>query len=68
MKAMTLRLTNEQAAELEGCARITGESATDILRTALSEYIHRRRRDPAFQERLRVIVDRDRDLLERLAQ
>ena len=38
------------------------------IRAAIAEHIEKRRRDPAFQARLRRILEEERVVLERLAQ
>lgn len=67
-KNMTLRLPAEQADELEAVARAEGISVSDAVREAISEHIERKRKDKAFRERLRTVMDRDREILERLAR
>ena len=37
------------------------------LREAIAEHIERKRSDKAFRERLRAVLERDREILERLA-
>lgn len=66
-KNMTLRLPIEQARELEAVARAEGISVSDAVRVAIAEHIDRRRKDEAFRERLRAVMERDREILERLA-
>ena len=48
---MTLRLTDEQAAELEAIARVENVPIAEEVRIALKEHIAKRRRDRAFQAR-----------------
>ena len=67
-KAMTLRLEADRAAELEAVARADGISVSDAVREAITEHIERRRKDKAFQNRLRRMLEEDREILERLAQ
>ena len=67
-KSMTLRLTVEQADELEAVARVEGISVSDAVREAITAHIARKRKDKAFRERLRAVVERDREILERLAR
>ena len=67
-KNMTLRLPAEQADELEAVARAEGISVSDAVREAITEHIARKRKDKAFRERLRAVVERDREILERLAR
>lgn len=65
---MTLRLSAEQADELEAVARAEGITVSDAVRDAISEHIERKRNDTAFRERLRAVMERDREILERLAR
>lgn len=65
---MTLRLSPEQADELEAVARAEGMSVADAVRTAIAEHIQRKRKDKAFRERLQAVMERDREILERLAR
>jgi predicted DNA-binding protein len=67
-KNMTLRLSAEQADELDVVARAEGMTVSDAVREAISEHIERKRKDKAFRERLRAVMDRDREILERLAR
>ena len=64
-----LRLSAQQADELvEAVARAEGISVSDAVREAISEHIARKRKDKAFRERLRAVMERDREILERLAR
>jgi hypothetical protein len=67
-KNMTLRLSAAQADELEAVARAEGISVSDAVREAIAEHIDRKRKDKAFRERLRAVMERDREILERLAR
>lgn len=67
-KSMTLRLPAEQARELEAVARAEGISVSDAVREAIAEHIERKRQDASFRERLRTVMERDREILERLAR
>jgi hypothetical protein len=67
-KNMTLRLSAAQADELEAIARVDGISVSDAVREAINEHIDRKRKDKAFRERLRVVMERDREILERLTR
>jgi predicted transcriptional regulator len=55
VKAMTIRLSPEQADELEWVADIDNQPISDIIRAAISEHIESRKKDRAFQDGL---VDR----------
>ncbi len=65
---MRLRLSAEQANELEAVARAEGISVSDAVREAISEHIERKGKDRAFREQLRAVMERDREILERLAR
>jgi hypothetical protein len=65
---MTLRLDSRQADELEAVARADGISVSDAVREAIGEHIERKRNDKAFRDRLRAVMERDREILERLAR
>jgi hypothetical protein len=65
---MTLRLSGVQADELEAVARAEGISVSDAVREAIAEHIDRKRKDKTFRERLRAVMERDREILERLAR
>ena len=67
-KAMTLRLPADKAKELETVANIDRVSVTDAVRVAIDAHIDARRKDKAFQERLRKSIEEHRDILERLAK
>jgi hypothetical protein len=68
VKAMTLRLQREQAADLEAVAAADGMSVSDAVRVAIDAHIASRREDAAFQERLRRNLEEQREILERLAR
>jgi hypothetical protein len=65
---MTLRLLNDQAEELEAVARADGISVAEAVREAITEHIARKRSDQAFRDRLKAVMERDREILERLAR
>lgn len=66
-KAMTIRLSAEQAEALETVATVEECAVSDIIRAAISEHIETRRRDPKFQEGLKARIHRARRLLDRQA-
>ncbi|MGH7748207.1 MAG: DUF6290 family protein [Candidatus Dormibacteria bacterium] len=63
---MTLRLSDEEAAALDAIAEIEGLAVSEVVRLTVAEGIERRRRDPAFQKRLRASVERHREMIDRL--
>ena len=65
---MTLRLSAEQADQLDAVARAEGSSVSETVREAIAEHIERKRKDKAFRDRLRTVMERDREILERLAR
>jgi predicted transcriptional regulator len=62
-KAMTIRLTPEQAEELETVAIVEEQPVSEIIRAAIAEHIESRRKDPAFQDSLKQRIERARRLL-----
>ena len=66
-KAMTIRLSVEQAEALETVATVEQMPVSDVIRAAISEHIAVRRRDPHFREGLEARIARARRLLDRPA-
>ncbi len=62
-KAMTIRLSPEQAEELETVAVVEGRPIAEVIRSAISAHIETRRKDHAFQESLKDRIDRAKRLL-----
>lgn len=67
-KGFTVRLDEDQAAELEAVAEVDGVPVAEEIRQAIAERIDKRRRDERFQQRLRRLIDENRRVLERLAE
>jgi hypothetical protein len=67
-KQTTVRLPAELAAEAEAVARVQGTSLNALIVTSLSTEVERARADHDFTVRARELIDRDRELLERLAR
>ena len=67
-KAMTLRLADEQARELEAVARAERIPVSELVREAIDAHIAARREDAAFRDRLKEMLDEDREILARLAE
>ena len=65
-KAMTVRLSNDLADDLEAVAQAAGIPVSDVIRRAIAEHINARRRDPEFQQRLRDLQDRMQATVNRL--
>ena len=68
MKSFTLRLPASLADELATVAEVDSVPVQQAVRDAIAEHIDARRRDKAFQERLRASAERHREILERLAR
>jgi len=67
-KAMTLRLSEQLAADLEAMARVDDVPVSEAVRIAIEERIEARRTDKQFQARLRRIIEENQRALERLAR
>lgn len=67
-KAMTLRVGQEQAEELEAVARVDGVPISEAIRDAITKHIEERRNDPEFQTRLKASLERNQEILRKLAQ
>lgn len=62
-KAMTIRLSADQADALETVAAVEDRPVSDIIRAAIAEHIAQRRQDPTFQTGLKERIARARKLL-----
>ena len=67
-KQTTVRLPEELADDAEAVARINGTSVNALIVDALTAEIERVRRDEDFTSRAKRLLERDKELLERLAQ
>ena len=67
-KAMTIRLPAQQAEELEAVARVDERPVAEEIREAITAHIAARRKDLAFQQRLKASLERNREILEKLAE
>jgi hypothetical protein len=66
-RALTVRLSAEQAEDIETIAQVDGTSIAEEIRAALANHIAARRADADFAERLRQTVERNQRALERLS-
>ena len=64
----TVRLPEELAEEAEAVARVQGTSLNALIVDSLSTEIERVRGDEDLTARARKLLERDRELLDRLAQ
>lgn len=65
--ATTVRIDDELDAEVNAVARAEGVSASEIVRAALYRYVADCKSDPDFQARLRKLLEKEREVIERLA-
>jgi len=64
-KAMTIRLSLDQAEALETVATGENRPVSEVIRAAITEHIDGRKKDRAFQDGLKDRIDRARRLLGR---
>lgn len=67
-KQKTVRLPEELANDAEVVARVRGTSVNTLIVDALKNEIERVRDDKAFTDRAKELLERDKELLERLAR
>lgn len=63
-KAMTVRLSAEQADQLETVASVDNVSVSDVVRAAIAEHIEARKKDAHFKDSLRSRIAREQQLLD----
>jgi predicted transcriptional regulator len=62
-KAMTIRLSEEQADALETFANVENRPVSEVIRAAIAEHVERVARTPDFQSSLRERINRAERLL-----
>lgn len=67
-KQTTVRLPEDLADEAEAVARVRGTSVNALIVDALSAEVERVRNDKDFTARAKKLLERDKELLERLAR
>jgi len=67
-KQTTVRLPDELADQAEAVARVRGTSINSVIVESLKAEIERVRSDKDFTDRAKRLLERDRELLERLAR
>ena len=67
-KQTTVRLPGELADEAEAVARVKGTSVNQLIIDSLKTEIERVRTDEDFTSRAKRLLERDKELLERLAR
>jgi hypothetical protein len=68
IKSRTLRLPLDQAEALEAIAGVDEVSVNEEIQRAIASHIEARRSDPDFRQRLKASIERNREILERLAR
>ena len=67
-KQTTVRLPDELADDAEAVARVRGESLNQLIVDSLAAEIERVRADVDFTARAKRLLERDREILNRLAK
>ena len=67
-KQTTVRLPEELADQAEAVARVRGTSVNQVIVDSLASEIERVRADKDFTSRARKLLERDKELLDRLAR
>ena len=67
-KVMSLRLPEDLAAELAAVAETDEMPISEAIRKAIDKHIAERRADRDFQDRLKQRLERNREILGRLAK
>ncbi len=62
-KAMTIRLSPEQAEELETVASVENKPVSEVIRAAIAQHIDTLKQDDGFQESLRERIERTQKML-----
>ncbi|MGH9919537.1 MAG: hypothetical protein ACRD6W_11825 [Nitrososphaerales archaeon] len=62
-KAMTIRLSAEQAQELETVADVDAVPVVEVIRAAIAEHVETRKSDHEFQRTLRERIERTQAML-----
>jgi predicted transcriptional regulator len=67
-KQTTVRLPDDLADDAEAVARVRGDSVNQLIIDALAAEIERVRSDADFTARAKKLLERDREILDRLAK
>jgi predicted transcriptional regulator len=67
-KQTTVRLPEELADQAEAVARVQGKSVNALIVDSLAAEVERVRADKDFTRRARQLIERDKELLDRLAK
>ena len=67
-KQTTVRLPDDLADDAEAVARVRGDSVNQLIIDSLAAEIERMRADDDFTARAKKLLERDREILDRLAK
>ncbi|MDW3214732.1 MAG: hypothetical protein R8G01_12080 [Ilumatobacteraceae bacterium] len=67
-KQTTVRLPDDLADDAEAVARVRGDSVNQLIIDSLAAEIERVRADDNFTARAKKLLERDREILDRLAK
>lgn len=67
-KQTTVRLPDDLADDAEAVARVRGDSVNQLIIDALAAEVERVRSDDDFTARAKKLLERDREILDRLAK
>lgn len=67
-KQTTVRLPDDLADDAEAVARVRGDSVNQLIIDSLTAEIDRVRADDDFVARAKKLLERDREILDRLAE
>ena len=67
-KQTTVRLPDDLADDAEAVARVRGDSVNQLIIDSLATEIERVRADEDFTARAKKLLERDREILDRLAK
>lgn len=67
-KQTTVRLPNDLADDAEAVARVRGDSVNQLIIDSLAAEIERVRADDDFTARAKKLLERDQEILDRLAK
>ncbi len=67
-KQTTVRLPEELADQAEAVARVKGTSVNALIVDSLAAEVERVRADKDFTARAKALIERDKELLDRLAK
>ena len=63
-KSMTIRLSADQALQLETVATVDNQPVSEVIRAAISEHIENRKRDDRFKDGLKERIERAQRMLD----